>query len=296
MLMADILEIAHLRTFVAIAECGGFGRAAASLHLSQPAVSQHVRQLEKRVGQPLVNRDGRKTRFTISGEALLVEARRILAVHDDALLRLDVDQVRPMVIGSTETAADQILPEVLRTIRSAYPGRGVQFYIDRSTQVSEAVGRGEVDLAVILGFGPETLGTSVGALQLQWYSAPAWRGPQPGESIQLVAYVEPCGMRQRALHELNAAGYKVEIAVESVSLEGVMAAARAGLGVAVLPAAGIRPPAGLEVRPSLPVLGQIGVNLAARRGLETQLELTAREALTGFFDAQGFDGLRAVSA
>lgn len=292
--MASILDISLLRTFVAIAECGGFGRAAVVLHLSQPAVSQHVRQLEKRLGQPLVDRDGRRTRFTLAGEALLIEARRILAVHDEALSRLDVEQVAPVVVGSTETAAEQILPELLRTIREAYPERSVQFQIDRSTQISGAVSRGEVDLAVILGFETDTIGVSVGSLQLQWYSSPGRVPPSRNGAVPLVAYGEPCGMRQRALQELNQAGYMVEIAAESVSLEGVIAAARAGLGVAVLPAVGLTPPSGLEVCEGLPVLGEIGVNLASRRGLEDDLEQTARAALEGFFGAQRFDRLRAV--
>lgn len=294
--MSSILDISHLRTFVAIAECGGFGRAATALHLSQPAVSQHVRQLEKRIGQPLVDRDGRKTRFTSAGDALLVEARRILAAHDEALVRLDAGHSQHMTIGSTETAAEQILPELLRTIREAYPDKQVQFSIDRSTQISEAVARGEIDLAVILGFGSETVGVQIGALQLQWYAAPGWQLPSEGEKIPLVAYVEPCGMRQRALQELGNAGYQVEIAAESVSLEGVIAAARAGLGVAVLPAAGLIAPSGLEVRTALPHLGEIGVNLAARRGVDSELEQIARDALSGFFSDRRFHGLRAIPA
>lgn len=256
------------------------------LHLSQPAVSQHVRQLEKRLGQELVERDGRGIRFTAAGEALLMEARRILAVHDEALLRLEADQKQPVIVGSTETAAEQILPQLLRTIREAYPERSVQFQIDRSTQISEFVTRGEVDLAVILGFGADTIGRRVGSLQLQWYAAPGWLPPSRSESIPLVSYVEPCGMRQRALRELNSAGMMVDIAVESVSLEGVIAAARAGLGVAVLPAVGLQAPAGLALCESLPELGEIGVHLASRRGLDETLEQTAWSALNQFFGSR----------
>lgn len=292
--MSNTLDIAHLRTLVAIEECGGFGRAALVLHLSQPAVSQHVRQLERRIGQPLVDRDGRKSRFTPAGEALLVEARRILAVHDAALLRLDADQSRPIVIGSSETAAEQILPELLETMRGAYPGLGMQFRIDRSTQVTEAVQKGEVDLAVILGFESDTIGQQISSLQLQWFTGPGWRAPEPNTPIPLVAYAEPCGMRQRALQELHRAGYNVEIAAESVSLEGVMAAARAGLGVAVLPAVGSVAPSGLTVAEGLPNLGRIGVHLAGRRGVDEELEITARSALERFFGDQRFRRLRAV--
>jgi len=87
--MDGTLDIALLRTFVAISDHGGFGRAAVALQRSQPTVSQHVRTLERRLGRPLVEKDGRGARFTATGERLLVEARRIIAAHDGALARLD---------------------------------------------------------------------------------------------------------------------------------------------------------------------------------------------------------------
>lgn len=280
--MADSLDLVQLRTFVAIAECGGFGRAAAALHLSQPTVSQHVRLLEKRLGQPLVEKDGRQTRFTDAGERLLVEARRIFAVHDEALARLDVNDQKSIVIGSTETAADQVLPQLLVTLRDAYPDRRVQFQIDRSTQMTESVARGTVDLAIILGLTSDTPGRKVGTLPLRWYASPDWERPEPGQPWPLVAYAEPCGMRQRALAELGDAGHLVQVTTESTTLEGVTAGARAGLGVAVLPSTGPAP-AGLVERRDLPELGVIGVHLAARRGLDINIEASALGALESFF-------------
>ncbi len=188
-----------------------------------------------------------------------------------------------MVIGSTETAAEQVLPRLLTTLRDAYPGRGVRFHIDRSTQMTEAVLKGTIDLAVLLGFAGDTHGRLVGELPLHWYSAQARPLPQREQSLALVAYREPCGMRQLALRRLAEAGYRVEVAAESTSLEGVIAAARAGLGVAVLPSAGVTPH-GLVRRHDLPELGGIGVHLATRRDLDDELVTTALHALEGFFD------------
>jgi len=280
--MAATLDIIHLRTFVAIAECGGFGRAAIALHMSQPTVSQHVRALEKRLGQPLVEKSGRGVKFTPSGEKLLLEARRILGVHDQALERLDASLPRSIVIGSTETAADSILPELLTSIRGAYPDHTVQFHIDRSTQMEEAVVKGTIDLAVTMGLGADLPGNEVGLLPLNWYASPTFTAPADGAPWPLVAYVEPCGMRQRALDELGARGHHVEVVAESTSLEGVIAAARAGLGVAVLPTAG-SVPSGLEVRRDLPDLGQISLRLVTRKGLDRDIEQTAFTALQEFY-------------
>lgn len=152
--MGHPLDLVHLRSLVAIADTGGFGRAAATLHVSQSTVSQHIRLLEKRVGGPVVERVGRSTRFTATGERLLVEARRILAVHDDALDRLDALTGTALVIGSTETAAEQVLPTLLAEPRSAFPERRARFHIDRSTQMVDAVTRGTIDLAPARGRRP----------------------------------------------------------------------------------------------------------------------------------------------
>ena len=291
--MAETLDIIQLRTFVAIDECGGFGRAAVALHMSQPTVSQHVRSLEKRLQQPLVERDGRRARFTLAGEKLLAEARRILAVHDEALARLDVTRARTIVVGSTETAAEQILPELLGTLRRAFPDRQVQFHIDRSTKMTDAVTKGTIDLAVVLDTGSTVAGVEVGELPLNWYASPSWQPPGHGEAVPLVAYIEPCGMRQRALQELGDIGARVDIAAESGSLEGVIAAARAGLGIAVLPTAG-RALAGLVVRRDFPDLGRIFVRLITRRGLEPDVEQAAMASLDGFFAVRRH--IHAVSA
>ncbi len=284
--MTASLDLVQLRSFVAIADCGGFGRAATALHLSQPTVSQHVRGLERRLKQTLVERHGRQARFTTDGERLLNEARRILAVHDEALARLDSAGRGTLVIGSTETAAEQVLPQLLSTLRDAYPGRQVQFSIDRSTQMTEAVSHGTIDLAIILGLTGDTPGRRVGTLPLRWYSRPGLEAPRGDGAVPLVAYSEPCGMRQRAMAELGATGHRVEVTAESTSLEGVIGAARAGLGVAVLPSASTaQAPVGLVERHDLPPLGVIGVHLATRRGLDLDVEAAALTALEHFFGA-----------
>ena len=87
--MSAPFDLAQLRTLVAVAECGGVSRAAKLLHLSQPTVSQHLRLLERRMGEPLTERVGRGIALNPAGERLLVEARRILAVHDEAMSRLE---------------------------------------------------------------------------------------------------------------------------------------------------------------------------------------------------------------
>jgi len=275
------LDITHLRSIVAIADTGGFGRAATTLHVSQSTVSQHVRLLEKAIGRPVVERQGRGTRFTADGERLLGESRRILAVHDEALARLDASASAPVLVGASETAAEQVLPALLSGLRASFPERHVQFLIDRSAHIADAVDRGAVDVAVVLGFPGAVPGREAGTLELAWYASPDWKGPEAGSPFPLVTYTAPCGIRQRALGRLGEAGIAVEVAAEATSLEGVLAATRARLGASVLPSAGAAP-AGLVRRDDLPHLGRIGVYLAARHGAEAAVESRASGALETF--------------
>ncbi|MFB9443188.1 LysR family transcriptional regulator [Dactylosporangium vinaceum] len=279
--MADPLDLIHLRTLVAIADCGGFHRAASALRVSQSTVSQHVRLLERRLKEPLVEKAGRGVRLTVHGEALLVEARRILAVHDESLRRLEIVAERAIVVGCTEHAADRMLPQLLAALRAAFPGRSVRFRIDRSTQLAQAVGRGQVDLAVVLA-GAEPLGTPVAELPLHWYAAERFVRPGGREPWPVVAFEEPCGLRSRALSALELAGLMTTITAESTSLDGVVAAVRGGLGIALLPSTG-RTPAGLVALPELPAVGAVWLHLAARRGIHPELEGTAVEASREFF-------------
>lgn len=69
----------HLNYFIAVAEQGGFTRAAAMLHVSQPALSQQIRQLEETLGVQLFDRSGRNTRLTDSGKVWLIYARRVFS-------------------------------------------------------------------------------------------------------------------------------------------------------------------------------------------------------------------------
>lgn len=286
--MADPLDLVHLRTLVAIAETGGFRRAADALHLSQPSVSQHVRLLEKRLKQTLVVKDGRGSRFTASGDRLVHEARLLLAAHDESLERLQVHNARQITIGSTEHAADRLLPELLGVLRATYPKVRLQFRLDRSTALADAVSKGTLDLAVILGDNPETVGTAVGELDLRWVVSSDWHASETrhafeaGRRLPLVAFEEPCGLRRRATRMLVDVGYEVNVIAESTSLDGVLAAARAGLGVALLPFSG-PVPEGLEELTELPPMGGIDLRLVARRGLSTEVENSAITAVTEHF-------------
>ncbi|RDG33723.1 LysR family transcriptional regulator [Streptomyces corynorhini] len=286
--MAPVLDITALRSLLAVADRGGFHRAAEALALSQSAVSQHVRRLEKALGRPVVERAGRGTRFTADGARLLEQARRIVAVHDEAVRVLLGDEEDAVVIGSTEHAADRILPLLTAAVREARPRCRVRFRIDRSARLVEAVDRGAVDLAVYVTEAAGTEGTPVGGLPLSWYAAPDWTPPAAPAPLPLVAIEDPCAIRRRALNVLAEGDVPTTVVCDAGYLAGVLDAARAGLGAALLASLG-EAPDGLSERHDLPPAPAIRMSAHARRGADPAMVAGAVGAMRALL-AQDFEG------
>lgn len=233
------LDLSHVRSFLAVVDHGGYGRAAEALHLSQPAISGHVRRLEAALGGPLFRRDGRGVVPSEDGARAAVELRGVLAAHDRAvvvLTRDDPDRA-PFVFGTVEHAADALLPSLLAALRAAVAPRPVLLRIDRSRTLGTAVASGEVDAAIVLdagGMPAERLGPA----PLSWFAAErAVLDPLP-DPLPLVAYDAPCAVRTMALDRLAEAGVRAEVVAESPAMAGVHAAVRAGVGIALLSGGG----------------------------------------------------------
>lgn len=274
--MEQVLDIVPLRSFVAVADRGGFQRAATHLHLSQAAVSQHVRRLESATGRQLVERDGRRSRFTTDGDLLLGYARQVLAVHDEALRSFGVEGDEAVTIGSTEHAAAQLLPRLTALLGNLMPDRRVRYRLDRGTALREAVGTGRLDLVLLLGAPDDPRATLVGELALTWYAAPGWI--RPTGPVPLVAFDSPCALRTCALETLAAHGIPAEIGAEANQLAGVHAAATAGLGVALLATLGTTPE-GLVERGDLPCPEPVPLSVSRRQGLDPAVSGHAVTAL-----------------
>jgi DNA-binding transcriptional LysR family regulator len=276
--MSRTLDIAPLRSFVAVADAGGFQRAADALHLSQGAVSQHVRRLESAIGRPLVERRGRGSRFTADGEKLLSRARGILALHDEVLQSFHNEAGGTIIIGSTEHAAAQLLPYLATTLDGSVPRYRVKFRIDRGIKLRESFATGRIDLALLIGPADDPRATPVGDLDLAWYSAPGWTPPREGEPLPVVAFDNPCALRDRALETLSHHSIPVAIAAEANQLAGVQAAVGAGAGVALLATLG-QTPEGLVARDDLPRPEPLPLALWTRQGVAPTVSGRVSDAL-----------------
>jgi DNA-binding transcriptional LysR family regulator len=235
------LDPAHLRSFLAIVRFGGYHRAAEALHLTQPAVSRHMRRLEAQLGAPLFARRGRGVELTPYGERAAAELSALLAAHDRALgrLRRDGAGAAPFVLGVIENLVDPVLPGLLAAVRDEIGERPLQLRVDRSFQLVERVARGEVDAAIVVDPADAAGALDLGPMTLRWWASPALAATVPlPEPLPLVAYDPPCGLRDRALHRLDELGCAHVVTAESPHLSGVHAAVRNGLGYALLAAGG----------------------------------------------------------
>jgi DNA-binding transcriptional LysR family regulator len=263
--MSAILDVVPLRSLVAVVDCGGFQRAASALHLSQGAVSQHVRRLESTIGRPLMERDHRGIRLTADGEALLPKVRHLLAIHDEILRDFGTDQGQSLNIGATEHGADDLLPKLTALLNSSFPEWKIHVRLDRGAQLRAALDSGAIDMALLLGPATDDHARDVGVLELTWYSAPSWH-PGHGPALPLVAIDEPCALRRRALDTLAEHGITADVVCDAAHLAGFRAAVRAGLGVGLMASAG-QDPDGLVERTDLPVPAPIPLSVWTRRGL-----------------------------
>jgi DNA-binding transcriptional LysR family regulator len=146
------LTVHRLELFLAVLDHGGVGRAAEACHISQPAVSEHLRGLEAHFGVRLVERHGQRVRPTTAARLVEPYARQALA-----LLRIaqqaagDVRGLRggSLTIGASTTPGTYLLPAALGRFHAAYPGITLSLEISDTREVERRVAAGRVELAVI---------------------------------------------------------------------------------------------------------------------------------------------------
>lgn len=151
----------QLRVFVEVARLGSMARAAEQLHLTPPAVSMQVKELETQVGLPLFDRAGRQVTLTTAGEYFAVYAKRLLATlkeAGDAMDRLRHLERGVVNVGMVSTAK-YFVPQLLTRFREAHPAVELKLHVGHNREHLTALLRqGELDVA-IMGRPPRELAT-----------------------------------------------------------------------------------------------------------------------------------------
>lgn len=149
--LAARLRLRHLTCFVAIAQERTLARAAARLHLSQPAVSKTLVELEEWAGVRLVERGRNGAALTVHGERFLryaLDATRAVEACASALVRQDAHAAPAVRLGALPTVATALLPEALLRFKALRPHVGVKIHTDSNTELLRAVKAGDLDLMV----------------------------------------------------------------------------------------------------------------------------------------------------
>ena len=154
------VSLRQLRVFEAAATSRSFSRAAESLHLTQPGVSMHIKELEISAGLPLFERIGKKLYITEAGQELLMRAREILRALKDAEDALDglKGARRGRINLAVVSTAKYFAPKLLARFGKDFPELEIRLAVNNRISVIEQLVANEVDLA-IMGRSPDSLDT-----------------------------------------------------------------------------------------------------------------------------------------
>jgi DNA-binding transcriptional LysR family regulator len=247
-----MLGLSQLRAFEAITRTGSFARAAERLHVTPPAVSLQVRQLEREYGVRLFERVGRHVRLTPAGEALRPYAQRLFALAEDAerVLQGTADFGGSRLrIAATPTMAGYYLAPFWKALRARYPKLELELSVHNSRAVKERLLALEDDLGMLAGEAdhPDIVLEPFARNELVVIVSPAhpwarrsWIALEALRDQPLILR-EP-GSEGRALveRELRRADIPLHTVVEVASTEAVKQAVEAGGGVGLLATAVVR--------------------------------------------------------
>lgn len=282
--MVFVYEPELLRTFLAVSQSLGFTQAGAALGIAQPTVSQHVRKLERAVGRPLFVRDTHSVTLTADGEAMAGFARSILAAQEEAVSYFTGSGLSGRLrLGVTDDLALTPVPRILRDFRQLYPRIDLELSVSQSGTLQRRVESGHLDVAFVKQTPGQDRGRLVRRDRLVWAGIAGAR-LERDQAVPLIVYQAPSITRSLGVQALEQAGrpYRVRCIVKNVL--GAVAAARAGLGLAIF-ARSLVPDDLFELPADtgLPDLGEIDLVLLAKQRNTTD----AAEALTDAILASG---------
>jgi DNA-binding transcriptional LysR family regulator len=243
------MELRHLHYFIAVAEELHFSRAAERLHISQPPLSQQIRDLEDELGVKLFERTKRQVQLTEAGKVFLERSYQVLAQLEQAIVatqQIGRGEVGRLAIGFVGSAIYTVLPEILRVFREQFPAVELQLRELTTAQQIQALYDKQVDVGIVRSvisepglsmecFLPESLvlalpethplsaqtQVSLSTLADELFILfPAKMGP--------VFYEQIINMCQQA-------GFRPKVAQEAVQMETIVGLVAAGLGIAIVP-------------------------------------------------------------
>jgi DNA-binding transcriptional LysR family regulator len=243
------MDLRQLRYLVALAEERNFTRAAASVHVAQPALSQQIRKLEDELGLALVERTTRRMALTAAGELLVVRARRILAELESA--ETELQALRGMyaghvTIGTMHTMGPVDLSLVLALFAEHHPAVDFTVCEQSSGEMAEMLRVDELDLAFLsVTERMESHGLGLHQLVSEELVVVLPREHRLGKRRQVrmaeladepfVSFREGARLRELLVSASHGAGFAPRVTIESNESQRIRRLVARGLGVAILP-------------------------------------------------------------
>jgi DNA-binding transcriptional LysR family regulator len=240
------MELRHLHYFVSVAEAASVSRAASRIHVSQPALSRQIRDLETELGVRLFDRVGRRIQLTAEGEDLLDRSREVLAraaALGERAGALRGGATGTLRVGATPQTMQSVVAGFLTRYRRTRPGVDVHLSEAGGVRLLDLVGRGELHLAVCgilpgerlahrLLFPFRVLAVGAAGERLKRRSTIEVR-ELAGEPLLLLG--RDFGTRQLFDAACRIAQFRPRVVLESAAPDSLITLARAGHGIAVVP-------------------------------------------------------------
>lgn len=230
----SVFDTVLLRSLIAVADTGGFTRAAHRLHLTQSAISAHIRRLEREAGQKLLERTTRSVSLTPAGARLAGYARTILALHDDARASLGAGRrvSGTVYVGLSEEMVKAPIIDCMRRFSVAHPDAEVSLTVGLTGELLSLVHSGGLDIVLGSRCSDEERGEVLWSEPLVWARGPIALGSDEVTTpVPLAVFSDQCPYRAAAIEALVRAGRQWRIVCQSPSVGGLMTAVSGGLGV-----------------------------------------------------------------
>lgn len=283
-------DLDQLRTFVAVVDAGSLTAGAPRVFLSQSAVSEQMRKLEERAGQALLLRAKAGVSTTAAGDRLLVHARRLLALGEEAWRDLNgVSLQGELRLGVTDYFRPLELTRLLARLGEHHPQVRLHVSVMKSGAIESGYARGEFDvglsmrLAVAGAPAPERGSRLLRRESLLWMAAPAVR-PVRRETLRLLALPDTCSLHQFTVGLLRQRRVPFDVVHIASGVAGLQSALAAGLGVACLNESSLAPGVVRLAPPhGLPALPRANFCLLPARAGENEFVARVRELLAAQF-------------
>lgn len=227
--MAVNVPTALLRSFIAIVDSGSMLAAADQVYVTPSALSLQVKRLEEILQRRIFEREGRRLALTTAGELLLDYARRVLALHDEAIAALSgAAPGGPVRIGMVQDFADLLLTGVLARFSQLHGDAQIYARVAGTAELQELITRNEIDFAV--GFASAGAPGSIRDAPSRWYGDSALADR---DVVPLAVLERPCRFREAAIAALERARRRYRLSVETPNLSTLRSAVAAGLGLTV---------------------------------------------------------------